>query len=732
MTNRNARRGIRSLAAALVISAAVAALPSRADEGMHPVSSIPGLDLSRAGIALTPAQIYNPDSVSLMDAIVNVGGCSGAFVSADGLIITNHHCVFGALQAASTVANDYVTNGFLARTRSEEIPARGMSVRIIESVRDVSGRVLAALSDSLPATQRRRALSTVTRSIVQEAEGERPGTRAEVAEMFPGRSYLLFVYAFLRDVRLVYVPPRGIGEFGGEEDNWMWPRHTGDFAFIRAYADPGGTGGQGVAGETGGRAADPQPFRPRRFLKTQPAGVAEGDPVFILGYPGRTVRHRTAGYLAYEEFDRLPFLADLYESQIRMLEQLGAGDRAIALKHDARIKSLANNAKNYRGNLQGLKRLGLVEKKRADDNALQAFIDADPARRGTYGRVIPTIEEAYRRMRADAPRDLMLGALRQASPTLSIALTLLEAEREAGKKDGDRLPAQTDRNRPGTRSGIDALLRNYHEPADSALLRDMIVRTRTLPAGLRVEPIDRRVLGAEGAEDISGLVRMLVAGSKLADSVVALGAFDDPLEKVQAIREPMMDLARELLPLYDSLRTSQDAREGILLGEYAALIDVKSQYLRGALIPDGNGTMRMTHGRVRGYSPEDGKHVGPFTTVAELAAKSTGVSPFDSPDTLLDHVRRAEYGPYVHPRLGSVPVAFLYDLDTIRGNSGSAVMNARGEFVGVNFDRVFEATVNDYAWSDRYSRSIGVDIRYILWVTEHVGGASNVLQELGL
>ncbi len=194
----------------------------------------------------------------------------------------------------------------------------------------------------------------------------------------------------------------------------------------------------------------------------------------------------------------------------------------------------------------------------------------------------------------------------------------------------------------------------------------------------------------------------------------------------------MMDLARELLPLYDSLRATQDARESVLLGEYALLIDVKTRYLGGKLIPDGNSTMRLTYGRVRGYSPEDGTTVRPFTTVTELAQKTTGVVPFDSPDTLLDHVRRAEYGPYAHPRLGSVPVAFLYDLDTIRGNSGSAVMNARGELVGVNFDRVFEATVNDYAWSDRYSRSIGVDIRYILWVTEHVGGATNVLQELGL
>lgn len=716
MAPKLAWRGLRAAPGVLLLSALLTACPSRADEGMHPVSDIPHLDLSRSGIVLTPGEIYNPDSVSLLDAIVDVGGCSGAFVSADGLIITNHHCVFGALQAASTVERDYVTDGFLARTGSEEIPAKGMSVRIIRSVRDVSARVLAALPDSLPSNRRRTALSAATRTMVQEAELESPGTRAEVAEMFPGRSYLLFVYAFLRDVRLVYVPPRGIGEFGGEEDNWMWPRHTGDFAFIRAYADPPSSG----------------PFRPKRYLKTEPAGVEEGDPVFILGYPGRTVRHRTADFLAYEQFDRLPFLAGLYEGQVRMLEQLGAGNRAVALKHDARIKSLANNAKNYRGNLQGLQRLGLVEQRRADDRALQSFIDADAERRMKYGHVLTTIAEVYRGMRAEAARDLALEALRQASPTLSIALTLLEAEREAPKNDGERLSAYTDRNRPGTRSRIEGLVRNYHEPADSALLRDMIVRIGALPSGLRIGPVDRRLRAPGGPEEIDALLRTLVAASPLADSTGVLAAFDDPRSNVPGLRAPMMDLARDLLPLYDSLRASQEARDGVLLGEYASLFEVKAQDLRGALIPDGNGTMRLTYGRVRGYSPEHGKTVAPFTTVNELAEKSTGVVPFDAPDTLLDHVRRAEYGAYVHPRLGTVPVAFLYDLDTIRGNSGSAVMNARGEFVGVNFDRVFEATVNDYAWSDRYSRSIGVDIRYILWVTEHVGGATNVLKELGL
>jgi hypothetical protein len=732
MKSQLAARGPLAVPGVVLISVLLSISPLRADEGMHPVSGVPTLDLSRSGIAIAASAIYNPDSVSLLDAIVNVGGCSGAFISPDGLIITNHHCVFGALQAASTVANDYVTRGFLARTRSEEIPARGMSVRIIESVRDVSARVLSAIPDTMPSARRRKAVSDISRVLVDEAERDNPGRRAEVAEMFPGTSYLLFVYAYLRDVRLVYVPPRDIGEFGGEEDNWMWPRHTGDFAFVRAYADAGGDTSSAGPGAGPAAAAPARPFHPKRFLKTQPAGVDEGDPVFVLGYPGRTVRHRTAGYLAYEQQERLPFLADLYEAQIRMLEELGAGDRAVALKHDARIKSLANNAKNYRGNLQGLKRLGLVDRRRSEDSLLQAFIDADPDRHAEFGRILPTIETVYDGMRSRARRDLALEQTRAASPTLSIALTLLEAEREAPKKDVDRLPAYTARNLPATRSRIEGQLRNYHAPADSALLRDMIGRIEALPPGLRIGPVDKMVGASGGADAFGGVVNGLVAGSPLADSSVVLAAFDDPQGHVAGLRGPMMDLARALLPLYDSLRTSQETREGVLVGAYASLIDVKTRYLGSSLIPDGNGTMRLTYGRVRGYSPEDGLSAQPFTTLPGIVEKTTGVPPFQSPPALLERARRGEFGAYAHPRLGTVPVAFLYDLDTFRGNSGSAVMNARGELVGVNFDRVFEATVNEYAWSDRYSRSIGVDIRYILWVTEHVGGATNVLKELGL
>jgi len=247
-----------------------------------------------------------------------------------------------------------------------------------------------------------------------------------------------------------------------------------------------------------------------------------------------------------------------------------------------------------------------------------------------------------------------------------------------------------------------------------------------------VAPIDDRVRAAKGPDQPGGLVHTLLAASRLSDSTAVLAAFDNPREEVSQFQEPMVDLAREVLPLYDSLRASQDAREGVLLGEYASLIEVKTQFMRGTLIPDGNSTMRLTYGRVRGYSPEDGLQAQPFTTVSGLVDKTTGIVPFRSPDTLLARARRGEFGRYKHPRLGSVPLAFLYDLDTMRGNSGSAVMNARGELVGVNFDRVFEATVNEYAWSDRYSRSIGVDIRYILWVVGHVGGAANVLKELGL
>jgi len=262
-----------------------------AEEGMYPISEIHKLNLQNKGLEMSPLEMYNPDGISLIDGICKVGGCTGSFVSKDGLILTNHHCAYGAVQRASTEENDYLQNGFLAKTREKEIPAKAYTVRITESYRDVSGEVLSAVTEDMDFAERTKAIEKRIKEIVKQAEKENPGKRAEVSEMFIGKTYVLFIYTYLKDIRLVYSPPRSIGNFGGEVDNWMWPRHTGDFSFMRAYVAPDGSSTD--------YSPENVPYQPKRVVKVAPEGVNEEDFVFILGYPGRTYRHRTSHFLAY-------------------------------------------------------------------------------------------------------------------------------------------------------------------------------------------------------------------------------------------------------------------------------------------------------------------------------------------------------------------------------------------------------------------------------------------------
>jgi len=383
---------LRSLVISLALVSAVLFmhLDVTADEGMYPISEIHKLNLKVKGLKIDPKDVYNPSGVSLIDAIVMVGGCTGSFVSPDGLILTNHHCAFSGVQAASTKEKDYITDGFIARTRNEEIPARGYTVRITESYRGVSKEVLSVVNDKMELAERTKAIQKKIRELVEETEKEKPGKRIEVSEMFAGRNYVLFVYANFRDVRLVYVPPRSIGEFGGENDNWVWPRHTGDFSYLRLYVAPDGSPAD--------YSENNVPYRPKKYLKVQAEGANEKDFVFILGYPGSTFRHRSSHYLAYEETHRMPAVADLFEWQIKTMEDLGKSDRSVAIMHDARIKGLANVMKNYRGKLKGMNRLQLVQKKQAEEQELQNFILADPQRKARYGTVLEELAAVYKEM----------------------------------------------------------------------------------------------------------------------------------------------------------------------------------------------------------------------------------------------------------------------------------------------------------------------------------------------
>jgi hypothetical protein len=694
-----------------------------ADEGMYPISEIQKLDLKARGLEIEPIDIFNPEGISLVDGICNVGGCTGSFVSLNGLILTNHHCAFRAIQSASTKENDYLENGVLAKDRSQEIPARGYTVRITESYRDVSKEVLGVITDKMALAERTKAIEKKIKEIITETEKNHPGKRAEVSEMFIGRTYVLFIYTYLKDVRLVYAPPRSIGNFGGEEDNWMWPRHTGDFSFMRAYVAPDGSPAD--------YSKDNVPYQPKKYLKVAPEGVNEEDFVFILGYPGRTYRHQTSYYMAYEQEVRMPYVVNWYQWQINVMERMGEKDRAVALKHDSRIKGLANTEKNYRGKLIGMKRLNLVEKKRADEQALQKFIEADPERKAKYGNLLTEIAKIYQQMRDESARDLVLAYLKRSSTPLNNAYVVFEATIERKKKDVERDSPYMDRNFARTKERLFLGLKDYYEPTDKVIFKEILLRAAKLPEGQEIPAITDIIKNNPNLDDaINNFLESAYTQSKMTDEKVIADLFNESTEKIKKRDDPFIELSIALYPTYKEQNEKSKAREGAIDKYYAKLIDVKKYFLAKDFIPDANGTLRLTYGYIRGYSPRDAVYAEPITTATGVLEKTTGVDPFDTPQKLINLIKAKDFGRFEYPKLKSVPVAILYNTDTTGGNSGSPVLNARGELVGINFDRAFEATINDYAWSEDYSRSIAVDIRYVLWITQKFGNAGYLLQEM--
>ncbi len=696
-----------------------------AEEGMYPLSEIHKLNLKAKGFKISAKEIYNPDGISLVTASVNVGGCSGSFISQEGLIITNHHCAFGAVQQASTLEHDYVTNGMLARTRAEEIPAKGLTCRVIDSYRDVSKEVLAGITDTVDAMDRTKFIEQKIKAIVANTETQNKTIRAEVAEMFAGRTYILFQYKMIKDIRLVYVPPRSIGEFGGEEDNWVWPRHTGDFSFLRAYV--------GKDGSFAEYSSENIPYTPKKFFKVNPNGVDENDLVFILGYPGRTFRHQTSFYLAYENDIRLPYIQQRYAWMIAQMENAGKNNPEAALMLTSRIKSLANVEKNYRGKLKGFQNIPLLENKRDDERRLQAFIASDAARTKKYGDVLKEIQSVYEEIRSDAQRANILSQISGSAIALSVATSTLKLADQKQKPDLEREPAYMNRNLAALKQHALLSLHNCYAPIDKLFLREILFDAARLPKNKRIAALDTLINGTDTLGSITRFVDSAFVRTKFFDTAFAARALEMKPDEIQKLNDPLLEFARALLPELDAQRNTTRMRDGVLNKYSAKLVEVKQEWMKTDFIPDANSTLRMTFGRVRGYNPADATYFSPITTMRGVIEKNnSGNAEYAAPKQLLEEYKKKNFRRYKHSKLNDVPVAILYDCDTTGGNSGSPVLNAYGELIGVNFDRTFEATVNDYAWNQNYSRSIAVDIRYVLWVTETIGGAGFLLHEMGV
>ena len=698
----------------------LALIPSVPDEGMFPLSEISKIDLNSAGLKISIDEVYNPDGVSLVDALVKIGGCTGSFVSPEGLIITNHHCSFGGVQKISTTKNNYLENGFLAKTREEEIPAEGYTCRITVSYEDVSSEILEAANQVDDITERVIAIRKKIKEIVKK-EQERDSTiKAEVSEMFVGQSYLLFRYKTIKDVRLVYVPPISIGEFGGESDNWIWPRHTGDFSFLRAYVAPDGSSAD--------YSEENVPFTPKKFLEVNPNGVNEEDFVFLLGYPGRTFKHQPSQFLKYQLEYQLPYISKLYRWMINLFEEKGEDDPEFALKISSRIKNLANVEKNYKGKMQGFKRLDLIEKKKEEENRLQQYINADLELKEKYGNVLTQIDEVYNEIFTEGHLPLVLVMMNRYNTLYRLSYLLLDYHNELAKPEDERSSLYTEKRRKDLLKQIDNMFEDYKPELDKEILKKIIGDARTFPEAQSTNVFSKY----ESEEELNEIIDEMYAGTKLPDIEEYKSLLFGSTEDMKGSDDRAVLFVTEFYNLDEEIKNKRDERNGKLNILLAQFMEVKKLFLDKNFIPDANRTLRLTYGYVRGYEPADAVYYSPITTLKGLIEKGEEEGDYKLLPVIKKFYEMKNFGNFKDEKLDDVPVAILYNTDTSGGNSGSPVMDAYGRLVGINFDRPIEATINDFVWNEQYSRSIGVDIRYVLWITQKMGHADFLLKEMNV
>ncbi|KAF0148655.1 MAG: Peptidase S46 [Ignavibacteria bacterium] len=727
-------KSIQFVVVLFALSFILGLIPPSQEEGMYPMSEIEKIDLKKAGLKLSNKEVYNPDGVSLVDALVNLSGCTGSFISEQGLIITNHHCVYSSIVRSSTAEKNYLDNGFHAAAKDEEIPSPGSTARIIESYQDVSEEVLSAIENIKDPLERTKALAAKTKSLAEAAANEKESIVADVSEMFTGKTYVLFRYRIIRDVRLVYAPPQSIGNFGGETDNWVWPRHTGDFALVRAYVAPDG--------KAVPYSKDNVPFKPKKFLRVNPQGVEEGDFTFILGYPGRTFRHRPAEFIKYQQDYMMPFVANLYQYAIKTMQDLSVGDKTKQLAFANRIKGLANTMKNYQGKLKGLKKLNLVEQKFEEEKQLQRFIDADQKLKQQYGNVFANIHRIYEEINSTAAADLWVRQINSFAPSVSLATFVLNYVEEIQKPDSERRQPFQEKNLKQTLAQLQNLKAGYNADFEKAMLMKMMLDASKHKQSARIAAVDY-LLEGNGA-NLETIFKEFVDKSVLASQIMQKEYFESLLtkkpEEILGSGDQLFNFAAKIKLQIQASEKATQTNEGKLNKLYADLVTAKMIWKntnmpagQAGFIPDANSTLRLTYGYVKGYSPADAVYYEPFTSIDGIIEKgNTGEEDFAVPDKLRTLYEKKDFGKYVSNRTKKLPIALLYNMDTTGGNSGSPILDAYGNLIGVNFDRAYEATINDFAWNEAYSRSIGVDIRYVLWVLDKFSGAENILKEIAV
>lgn len=702
-----------ALLSLLLLSAA----PALAVEGMWLPSQAPQLAerLKAAGLQIAPEALADMNAAP-MNAIASLGGCSASFLSPRGLVATNHHCAQGSIQFNSTADNDLLTNGFLAKTLADELPAApGSRVLVMEALTDVSPRMLDGITAAVTGEARTDRLENNRKAIITACEAE-PGRRCDVRAYFGGGTWYLQQMLEIRDVRLVYAPAGSVGNYGGNIDNWMWPRHTGDFSFYRAYVGPDGKPAAFNKANI--------PYVPRAHLAIAKDDLKAGDFVMIAGFPGVTERYRTAA-------ETRAYYTDIYPTQQRLLAEYAdliereAKAPAEEIAYASLLQGAANYRKKIKGQMDAAAKADLIGTKEREGQALGEWA-AQPANRRTHAAAIRNYDRLID-TDLQAARARIVNATLDRAQLLSIARQLYRWANEQQKPDAERTPGWQNRDRQMLVDRLNQLDRRFVARIDRLALDQALVEVGKLPEAQR----NMALWNAIAATDLDVAYRI----TTLSNATERLAWLDRPVEEFAASADPFIQLAVAGYAADRAAELRARDREGNLHAArvpYMAAVAAHAAEQGRLLYPDANGSLRFTFGKVQGRLIDDGQAWTPFTTTRGLLEKETGKDPFNSPPALLEKVKAADWGRWASPSLGTLPVNFLSSTDITNGNSGSAVLNARGEFVGLAFDGTIEGMLSDWAVDEATNLSIAVDSRYMFWVMDRIDGAQHLLTEMGL
>ena len=717
----------KALAVAASAILASAFLTVKADEGMWLPSLISQRigDMQAKGFRLSAEDIYSINQASLKDAVVLFGGgCTGELISSEGLLLTNHHCGYAQIQKHSSVEHDYLKDGFWAMDRSEELPNPGLEVWFLDRMEDVTGAVLDGYEPGMTEQQRDSVVRANSEAIASKAEKDGTGLRADVESLYYGNQYFLFVYRVFKDVRLVGAPPSSIGKFGGDTDNWMWPRHTGDFSIFRIYADKDNNPAE--------YSEDNVPYIPKKYFKISLGGVSEGDFTFIYGFPGRTQEYIVSEAVRYISEISDPHKIALRTLRLDIQDRYMSASQAVRIQYSSKNAAVSNSWKKWQGEMRGIRKMNTVETKKENERLFEEW-----AAGSEYSGIVGRLDSLYRLME---PYAFAADYYNETARAIELTSFAAEYARRLEKAAGVSSPDEATQARESAKRLAAAFYKDYYMPIDKeSFIALMDMFDRNIPSGFKPEYFTEsmgRYGSAEAWADSLFGNSVFSDSSALTKTVAAACADGVGTDITLLTDDPAVEFGNEFRKWYMEGIRSVVQR----LGSEITLL--YRDYMKGqmefnkdrAFYPDANLTLRVAYGSVQGYSPADGTYYLPMSTIEGIMQKDNpDIFDYNIPQRLRDIYAEKDYGEWTvtdaSGRL-TVPVCFIATNHTSGGNSGSPVINADGDLIGINFDRVWEGTMSDIVFDPDLCRNISLDIRYVLFIIDKVAGAGHLIDEM--